>query len=87
VALAAFAHLPGVRARRLLRRFAQTVHATAHSHSSGHPIIRSIEPREEWSWCYIDEVMMNIPEVHGETRIPRHLWVGEAGALITVCPV
>jgi hypothetical protein len=45
-------------------------HATAHARSSGHPIIRSIEPREVWSWCYIDEVMMNLPEVHGQTRIP-----------------
>ena len=45
-------------------------HATAHARASEHPIIRSIEPGEVWSWCYIDEVMMNIPEVHGETRIP-----------------
>jgi len=45
-------------------------HATAHAGASGHPIIRSIEPREDWSWCYIDAVMMNLPEVRGETRIP-----------------
>jgi uncharacterized UBP type Zn finger protein len=45
-------------------------HATAHAGESGHPIIRSLEPGEAWSWCYIDEVMMNIPEVRGETRIP-----------------
>jgi hypothetical protein len=45
-------------------------HATAHRHSSGHPIIRSLEPREVWSWCYIDELMMNLPEVKGQTRIP-----------------
>ncbi len=45
-------------------------HASAHSHSSGHPIIRSIEPYEDWSWCFLDEVMMRIPEVRGETRIP-----------------
>ena len=38
--------------------------------SSGHPIIRSIEPREDWSWCFVDELMMRIPEVHGEPRIP-----------------
>jgi uncharacterized UBP type Zn finger protein len=31
-------------------------HATAHYGESGHPIIRSAEPGEEWSWCYIDEV-------------------------------
>ncbi len=45
-------------------------HATAHAGASGHPIIRSIEPGEAWSWCYIDEEMMKIPEVRGETRIP-----------------
>jgi hypothetical protein len=31
-------------------------HATAHFHESGHPIVRSAEPGEDWSWCYIDEV-------------------------------
>jgi len=45
-------------------------HASAHAHSSSHPIIRSIEPGEDWSYCYVDEVMMRIPEVHGEPRIP-----------------
>ena len=46
-------------------------HATAHAASSGHAIIRSLEPGEDWSWCYVDEVAMRIPEVRGETRIPR----------------
>jgi hypothetical protein len=32
-------------------------HATAHHDASGHPIIRSVEPGEEWSWCYVDELM------------------------------
>jgi hypothetical protein len=45
-------------------------HATAHGHASGHPIIRSLQPGETWSWCFLDEVAMNIPEVRGETRIP-----------------
>jgi len=45
-------------------------HASAHSLSSGHPIIRSLEPGETWSWCFPDEVAMRIPEVQGETRIP-----------------
>ncbi len=38
--------------------------------SSGHPLIRSLEPGEEWSWCYIDEVGMLIGDIHGHTRIP-----------------
>ena len=30
-------------------------HATAHFHESGHPLIRSAEPEEDWIWCYVDE--------------------------------
>ena len=30
-------------------------HATAHFHESGHPLIRSAEPDEEWLWCFVDE--------------------------------
>ena len=32
-------------------------HASAHARNSGHPIIRSAEPGEDWSWCYIDNTM------------------------------
>jgi uncharacterized UBP type Zn finger protein len=45
-------------------------HASAHARDSGHPIIRSIEPREDWSWCFVDELMMRIDGVSGEPRIP-----------------
>jgi uncharacterized UBP type Zn finger protein len=45
-------------------------HATAHFHATSHPLIRSLEPGEEWSWCYDDEVALLIEDVHGETRIP-----------------
>ena len=31
-------------------------HASAHAAASDHPIIRSAEPGEDWSWCYVDEV-------------------------------
>jgi hypothetical protein len=34
------------------------------------PLIRSLEPGEERSWCYVDDIALLIPEVHGETRIP-----------------
>jgi uncharacterized UBP type Zn finger protein len=30
-------------------------HATKHFHTSHHPLMRSIEPREAWVWCYVDE--------------------------------
>jgi uncharacterized UBP type Zn finger protein len=45
-------------------------HASGHAASSGHPIIRSLEPGEDWSWCFVDEIPMAIPSVHGRTRIP-----------------
>ena len=35
-------------------------HATAHFRSTGHPIVRSAEPGEDWSWCYADEVMFRL---------------------------
>jgi diadenylate cyclase len=33
-------------------------HATAHFHSTGHPLIESREPGEGWRWCYVDEVLL-----------------------------
>lgn len=36
-------------------------HATAHWHASGHPVIRSFEPGEEWMWCYPDELFFETP--------------------------
>jgi hypothetical protein len=32
-------------------------HATGHNEATGHPIIRSVEPGEDWSWCYPDQLM------------------------------
>ena len=45
-------------------------HASKHAHAESHPLIRSLEPGEDWSYCYIDDIGMLIPEVHGHTRIP-----------------
>ena len=33
-------------------------HATKHFHKSRHPIVQSIEPGDDWSWCYVDEVFL-----------------------------
>jgi hypothetical protein len=38
-------------------------HATAHFHSSGHPLVSSFEPGESWWWCYSDEVSFGIDDV------------------------
>lgn len=31
-------------------------HATKHFHATNHPIIKSIEPGEDWGYCYPDEL-------------------------------
>ena len=33
----------------------QNRHATAHFRETGHPMIRSAEPGEDWQWCYPDD--------------------------------
>ncbi len=33
-------------------------HATKHYNGTGHPIIRSIEPGEDWAWCYPDGITL-----------------------------
>jgi uncharacterized UBP type Zn finger protein len=45
-------------------------HATAHFHETSHPIIHSLEPDEEWSWCYVDDIGFVLRGVRGTTRIP-----------------
>lgn len=32
-------------------------HATKHFRVSGHPVVASAEPGEQWLWCYADEEM------------------------------
>ena len=32
-------------------------HATKHFHHTSHPVMRSIEPGEDWIWCYVDEMI------------------------------
>lgn len=36
-------------------------HATAHHRGTGHPVIRSFEPGEEWFWCYLDGIAFLVP--------------------------
>jgi uncharacterized UBP type Zn finger protein len=33
-------------------------HATKHFHATQHPIIKSIEPGEDWGWCYVDQLLI-----------------------------
>ncbi|GAB3004385.1 UBP-type zinc finger domain-containing protein [Amycolatopsis acidiphila] len=33
-------------------------HARGHAYGAGHPIVRSLEPGENWRWCYVHETMV-----------------------------
>ena len=33
-------------------------HATRHFHESGHELVASFEPDEDWMWCYSDETLI-----------------------------
>ena len=37
-------------------------HATAHNAATGHPLVSSYEPGEDWWWCYVDEVAFDLPD-------------------------
>ena len=44
-------------------------HATKHFHATGHPLIRSYEPGEDWWWCYSEELFF---EVDGAPPAPSY---------------
>jgi len=46
-------------------------HATAHFATTSHPIVQSFEPREDWVWCYADEIGL---EIEGAGPSPSHPW-------------
>jgi uncharacterized UBP type Zn finger protein len=45
-------------------------HASAHARASAHPLIRSLQPGEDWSWCFVDEIGFVLDGIEGRTRIP-----------------
>jgi hypothetical protein len=42
-------------------------HATAHFHETGHPIMRTLEEGQDWSWCFVDKETLTQDE-RGEWR-------------------
>ena len=46
-------------------------HASAHARLSGHPIVQSFDPGEDWAWCYVDEVVIKPLPVAGIGRRGR----------------
>ena len=37
-------------------------HATAHFNSTGHPVMQSFEPGEDWYWCFVDQVSFELDD-------------------------
>jgi uncharacterized UBP type Zn finger protein len=33
-------------------------HATQHFHATGHPLMKSLEPGEDWTWCFVDRILL-----------------------------
>lgn len=33
-------------------------HATKHFHETRHPVLKSLEPGEDWGWCFVDNLML-----------------------------
>ena len=46
-------------------------HATAHNAATGHPLIQSFEPGEDWIYCYVDDVMFEIESMLDSPSHPR----------------
>ena len=44
-------------------------HASRHAAHDSHPIVRSLEPGEDWWWCYVDEFAFDVP---GAPPAPSH---------------
>ena len=34
-------------------------HSHKHFEATGHPIIESFEPNEDWRWCYVDQTYID----------------------------
>jgi hypothetical protein len=34
------------------------LHATAHHDEASHPMVQTLQPGQDWAWCYVDEVTM-----------------------------
>ncbi len=45
-------------------------HATAHFHESGHPVVQSFEPGEDWGWDYERQKGVLLPPLAPPTSRP-----------------
>lgn len=37
-------------------------HASAHARAASHPIVTSLEPGEDWSYCYADDAWLELED-------------------------
>jgi Zn-finger in ubiquitin-hydrolases and other protein len=42
-------------------------HATKHFHASAHPIMKNLEPGQDWAWCFVDRLTL-VEDVDGRWR-------------------
>lgn len=48
-------------------------HATKHFHETKHPIMEGYDPPEGWGWCYVDKIMIELPDQTPQVGpIPRY---------------
>jgi hypothetical protein len=38
-------------------------HASRHFHLTGHPLVQSFQPDEDWIWCFVDEVVVKASQL------------------------
>ncbi len=36
----------------------KNTHATKHAHATDHPLVQTMEPGEDWLYCYADDAML-----------------------------
>jgi uncharacterized UBP type Zn finger protein len=48
---------------------AKNQHMLKHHQKTGHPLIQSFEPGEDWIWCYVDQALLAPPD--GEPLVRR----------------
>jgi uncharacterized UBP type Zn finger protein len=54
-------------------------HASRHAAEHGHPLVASLEPDEDWAWCYVDQVALAVQGLDLPRRRPYPGERGHAG--------
>lgn len=57
-------------------------HARKHAETAAHPVVRSIEPGESWSYCYVDDAVFHVTgaEAAGSNVEEPHSFNHDTGA-------